>query len=186
MGKSTTAKLFAEAGIAVHDSDMAVHDLYSGSGASLIEKEFPGTIVNGKVDRAELSGRVINDPRAMARLEAIVHPHVAQAREKFLRDARDRGDLIVVLDIPLLYEIGGDRDVDAIVVVTAPDAIQKERVLARPGMTEEKYERILARQIPDSEKRARAHFLVTTDKGIESARRQVESVLRAISHVQNE
>ena len=184
MGKSTTAALFAAAGVAVHDSDGAVHDLYSGSGIDLIESAFPGTVVGGRVDRSLLAARVLNNAPEMARLEAIVHPRVGLARKSFLCAARERGDQIVVLDVPLLFEIGGDRDVDAVVVVTAPAHVQRERVLARPGMTVEKFESILARQIPDEQKRARAHFLISTDRGVDNARRRVDSILRAIAHIQ--
>jgi dephospho-CoA kinase len=184
MGKSTTASLFREAGVPVHDSDAAVHRLYAGDGARLIEVEFPGVIRDNMVDRKILSARVLGDAAAMFRLEAVVHPWVGKDRDAFLVDAQSQGKSIVVLDIPLLFEIDGENLVDAIVVVTAPRPIQIERVLARPGMTTERLELILEKQLPDDEKRARAHFLIFTDRGIASARRQVAGVLRAISHAQ--
>lgn len=184
MGKSTTAAMFRAAGVKVHDSDAAVHDLYAGAGAALIEAAFPGVVRDGRVDRAILSTRVMSDPVAMKRLEAIVHPYVGEDRNTFLKKAQAEGDRIVVLDIPLLFEIGGERDVDAVVVVTAPPDTQRARVLARPGMTQDKLERILDKQVPDSDKRRRAHFLIHTDRGLESARRQTEAVLRAVSCMQ--
>ena len=181
MGKSATATLFAEAGAPVHDSDAAVHAIYSGSEANLIEEAFPGVTRGGIVDRSLLGARVIGDAVAMARLEAIVHPLVGAARARFVQAARAAGHRIAVLDIPLLFEIGGDSDVDVVVVVTAPHALQKARVLARPGMTERKFDEILVRQVPDAEKRARAHFLIETDRGAMDARRQVRDVLRALA-----
>ncbi len=181
MGKSATAALFAEAGTPVHDSDAAVHALYAGPDAARIEAAFPGVLRGGLIDRARLSERVLDDPVAMRSLEAIVHPYVARDRDAFLASARQRGEPIVVLDIPLLFEIGGDKEVDAIVVVTADEAVQRARVLARPGMTPDKLDRILARQTPDSEKRRRAHFVIDTGHGVEDARRQVRAVLRALA-----
>jgi dephospho-CoA kinase len=181
MGKSTTAAMFRAAGVPVHDSDAVVHALYRGAAVAPVEAAFPGVTRAGAIDRALLSQRVLGDGAAMARLEAIVHPLVAQAREAFLAEARRAGARIAVLDVPLLFETGGDALVDAVVVVTADASVQKARVLARPGMTEERFAAILARQTPDSEKRRRAHFLIDTGHGLEAARRQVEDVLRAVA-----
>lgn len=181
MGKSATAALFRRAGAPVHDADATVHALYAGEAAPLIEAAFPGATRDGVVDRAALGPMVIGKPEAMARLEAIVHPLVTAERERFLARARASGASIAVLDIPLLFETGGERFCDAVCVVTAPAEVQRERVLARPGMTEEKLAGILARQMPDAEKRARAHFLVDTSRGFPSAERQVRDILRALA-----
>ncbi len=177
MGKTTTARLFAEEGVPVHDADAAVHRLYDGEAGGLIEREFPGTTVAGRVDRTRLAGRVVGDPQALKRLEAIVHPLVRKSENAFLEDARRRGAPVVVLDIPLLFETGGDARVDAVVVVTAPAEVQRERVLARPGMTAEKFEALLAKQMPDAEKRRRADFIVDSGHGLEPARAQVRDIL---------
>lgn len=179
MGKSTTARLFREAGAPVHDSDACVHALYRGAAVGPVEAAFPGVSRDGTIDRARLSARVLNDSNAMARLERIVHPLVGADRDAFLARARAAGARVAVLDIPLLFETGGERLVHAVVVVTAALAEQRRRVLERPGMTTERFEAILARQTPDAEKRARAHFLVDSGRGIAAARRQVEGVLRA-------
>lgn len=181
MGKSTTAEMFRAEGAAVFDSDRAVHDVYRGPAVTKIEEAFPGTVVDGAVDRARLSARVLDDPGALKRLEAIVHPLVWEARTKFLAERRAKGDKFVVFDIPLLFETGREKEVDAVVVVTAPEEVQRERVLARPGMTEEKFAAILAKQIPDAEKRRRADFLVHTDKGLEPARNKVRAILKALA-----
>jgi dephospho-CoA kinase len=181
MGKTTTARLFAEAGVSVHDADAAVHALYEGEAVAAIEQAFPGTTANGKVDRVALGARVVNDPAALKRLEAIVHPLVRRSEARFLEDARARGDKVVVLDIPLLYETGGESRVDAVVVVSAPAEVQRRRVLERPGMTEEKLAGLLAQQLPDEEKRKRADFVVDSSKGIEPARRQVREILRRVA-----
>jgi dephospho-CoA kinase len=181
MGKSTTAGFFAEAGVPVHDADAVVHRLYEGEAAPAIEAAFPGTTVAGKVDRARLTARVVDDPAALRRLEAIVHPLVSDAKERFLREAQARGAKIVVLDIPLLFETGGDQRVDAVVVVSAPGDVQRQRVLARPGMTADKLDALLARQLADSEKRQRADFVVDTSQGFDAARAQVEAILRAVA-----
>jgi len=181
MGKSTTAKMFAAEGIPVHDSDAAVHALYAGRAAPLIETAFPGTVNNGKVDRALLSPQVLGKPDAMKRLEAIVHPLVREEEQLFLDRARAEHRRIVILDIPLLFETGGEDRVDAIVVVTADADIQRRRVLGRPGMTEDRFEAILSRQMPDTEKRRRAHFLVDTGLGMDPARRQVRAILKAMA-----
>jgi dephospho-CoA kinase len=181
MGKSTTARFFAEEGVPVHDADAAVHRLYEGEAAAAIEAAFPGTTVDGKVDRGKLAARVLGDDAALARLEAIVHPLVHAAERRLIAEAAGRGDKIVVLDIPLLFETGGDARVDAVVVVSAPPEVQHARVLERPGMTMEKLEAILARQMPDAEKCRRADFVVDTSKGFDAARAQVRAILRAVA-----
>ena len=181
MGKSATAQMFRDLGVPVHDSDACVHGLYSGAASPLIEAAFPGTVVDGVVDRARLSTRVLNNPIAMKQLEGIVHPLVAADRDAFLAAARRAGHKVAVLDIPLLFEIGGDADVDAIVVVSVPESVQKSRVLARPGMTEDRFQAILARQVADSEKRRRAHFVIETHRGFDAARRQVSAILKSVA-----
>ena len=181
MGKSTTAQLFAEAGVPVHDSDAAVHRLYEGEAVGAIEQAFPGTTANGQVDRQKLGAVVVNDPAALKRLEGIVHPLVRQSETRFLDQARARGEKIVLLDIPLLYETGGDQRVDAVVVVTAPAEMQRKRVLTRPGMTPDKLDALLAKQMPDAEKRRRADFIVDSGGGLESAREQVRNILAKIA-----
>ncbi|MBD8877595.1 dephospho-CoA kinase [Roseibium polysiphoniae] len=181
MGKSTTARLFAAAGVPGHDADAAVHALYAGRAAPLIEAAFPGTVVQGKVDRSLLSPQVLGKPEAMKRLEAIVHPLVREEEQRFLEKGRSEGRRAVLLDIPLLFETGGDRRVDVSVVVTADASVQRERVLARPDMTVERFEAILAKQMLDAEKRRRAHFLIETGQGMEAARRSVKAILRALA-----
>ena len=180
MGKSTTAKLFAEEGVPVFDADASVHQLYDGEAATLIEQAFPGTTLEGRVDRSKLSARVVGMAEALKKLEAIVHPLVRAAREKFLADAVEKSAPVVLFDVPLLFETGGHGQVDKVVVVSAPSEIQRERVLDRPGMTEEKFEAMLARQMPDSEKQQRADFIIDTSRGLESAREQVRALLRAL------
>lgn len=182
MGKTTTAKLFAEAGVPVHDADAAVHRLYEGEAVAAIEAAFPGTTKDGKVDRAALSQRVLNTPGALQRLESIVHPLVRQSEERFLESAEKAGAKVVVLDIPLLFETGADRRVDAVVVVTAPPEVQRARVLER-GVSPAQFEALLARQMPDAEKRARADFVVDTSRGIEAARAQVRDILAAVANM---
>lgn len=177
MGKSTTAALFRAEGVPVHDADAAVHRLYAGAAAPLVEAAFPGVARDGVVDRALLGPRVLGDPAAMKRLEAIVHPLVRAAEEAFLK--ANAGARAVVLDIPLLFETGGEGRVDAVVVVTADAATQAARVLARPGMSEERFRQILARQVPDAEKRRRAHFLVDSGRGLPHALTEVRDTLRA-------
>lgn len=177
MGKSTTAAMFREEGVPVHDSDEAVHRIYAGPAVPLIERAFPGTVVDGVVDRQLLSQRVIGKPEELRRLEGIIHPLVRQDADAFLRDARERGEELVLLDIPLLFETGGKGRVDRIVVVTAPAQVQRERVLARPGMSEQKFEAILARQVPDEEKRRQADFIIDTSRGLEPARAQVREIV---------
>jgi dephospho-CoA kinase len=177
MGKSTTAKLFAEAGVPVYDADAAVHMLYEGEAAPAIEAAFPGTTTNGKVDRNKLSERVVHDPEAMRRLEEIVHPMLGASRQKFLQDAERSGAPVAVVDVPLLFETGGEKRVDAVVVVTTTPEIQRERILARPNMTDEKLDAILVRQMPDSEKRKRAHFIVDSSHGLEPVRLRIRDIL---------
>jgi len=180
MGKSTTAAMFAEAGIPVHDSDAAVHELYSGNAAALIEAAFPGTVVNGVVDRKQLGERVLGDAEALARLEAIVHPLVAAHEAAFVDDACAEGADLVILDIPLLFEVGAQDRVDKVLVVTAPANVQRERVLARPGMTEDRFAAILARQVPDRVKRAKADFIIDTSLGMDCARAKVSDLIAVL------
>jgi dephospho-CoA kinase len=181
MGKSTTAGFFAEAGVPVHDADAVVHRLYEGEAVGAIEAAFPGVTTDGKVDRAKLAARVLDDPEALRRLEAIVHPLVRAAEARFLADAGARDAPVVLLDIPLLLETASHQRVDAIVVVSAPTEIQRQRMLERPGMTQEKFDALLARQMPDSEKRRRADFVVDTSRGFDAARAQVREILRAVA-----
>ena len=177
MGKSTTAKLFAEAGVPVYDADAAVHRLYEGEAAAAIEAAFPGTTQDGKVDRVRLSARVVHDAAGMKKLEEIVHPMLGASRQKFLREAEQSGAPVAVVDIPLLFETGGEKRVDAVVVVTTSSDVQRERILARPNMTEEKLAAILARQMPDAEKRNRAHFVVDTSHGLDPVRARIRDIL---------
>jgi dephospho-CoA kinase len=181
MGKSTTAAFFAEAGVPVHDSDAVVHRLYEGEAVAPVEAAFPGVAVDGKIDRAKLAAQLIGKPDAIKRLEAIVHPLVRAATQRFTQEQAAKGARVILLDIPLLFETGGEKNVDAIVVVSSPPAVQRARVLARPGMTAEKLDALLARQMPDAEKRARAHFVVDTSRSFDSARAQVHGILRAIA-----
>lgn len=179
MGKSTTAAMFQAEGVPVYDSDAAVHALYAAGGAAVapVEAAFPGVVVDGAIDRARLSAKVVGDPEALAKLEAIVHPLVGAHRIGFFEKAQAEGQEIVVLDVPLLFETGGQKSVDKVVVVSAPAEVQRARVLARPEMTPEKFEAILARQLPDAEKRARADFVIDTGQGVEHARKQVRDLL---------
>ena len=181
MGKSATAGMFRAAGVPVFDADAAVHALYEGRAAPLIDAAFPGVLDGGRVDRTRLSARVVGDVEAIRRLEAIVHPLVREERTRFLAEADAAGARLAVLDIPLLFETGGEAALDATVVVSAPADVQRARVLARPGMTDEKLAGILARQMPDAEKRRRAHFLVDTGRGFAFAEAQVRAVIRALS-----
>ena len=177
MGKSTTAKLFAEAGVPVYDADATVHSLYEGEAAAAIEAAFPGTTADGKVDRNRLSAQVVHDPAAIRRLEGIVHPMLGASRQKFLHDAERSGVAVVVVDVPLLYETGGENRVDAVVVVTTTPEIQRERVLARDNMSGERLDAILARQLPDAEKRKRADFVVDTSHGLDPVRARIRDIL---------
>jgi len=181
MGKSTTAKMFADEGVPVFDADAMVHRLYDGEAAPLIEQAYPGTTVDGRVDRRRLAARVVGNIEALKKLEGIVHPLVRAAEQKFIADAERKGANVVLLDIPLLLETGGHLRVDKIVVVSAPAETQRARVLERPEMTDEKFEAMLARQMPDSEKLRRADFVVDTSRGIEPAREQVRAILRALA-----
>ena len=181
MGKTTTAGFFAEAGVPVHDADAVVHRLYEGEAVAAIEAAFPGTTAAGKVDRVKLAARVLDHPAALQRLEAIVHPLVREAEARFLAEARARGAEVVVLDIPLLLETASDQRVDAVVVVTAPRETQRQRVLERPGMTQDKLDALLARQMADSDKRRHADFVVDTSRGFDAARAQVKEILRAVA-----
>lgn len=185
MGKSATATMFAEAGVPVHDADAVVHALYAGEATPLIEAAFPGTTNAGKVDRDTLGKRVLGDAEAIKRLEQIVHPLVAAARDKFLGEAERSGAAVALLDIPLLYETKGEARCDAVVVVSAPSAVQRQRVLERPGMTEQKLEAIIAKQMPDAEKRRRADFVVDTSQGFDHARAQVRDILKAVTAAPN-
>lgn len=180
MGKSTTAKLFAEFGIAVHDADQIVHDLYSGKAAPLIEAEFPGSVKNGIVDRKALSPQVVGKPEAMKKLEAIIHPLVKQARSEFVESAKQNGALMIVFDIPLLFETGSDKECDFVVVVSTSEKEQRRRVLARADMSVEKFEKILASQLSDAEKRKGADFVVDTSNGVAAAREQVQKIIKQI------
>jgi dephospho-CoA kinase len=181
MGKSTTARFFAEEGVPVHDADAVVHRLYDGEAAAAIEAAFPGTTVGGKVDRDKLAARVLGDAAALKRLEAIVHPLVQEAERRLLAEAQARGEKVAVLDIPLLFETGGQDRVDAVVVVSAPPEVQRSRALERPGMTVDKLDAILAKQMPDHEKQRRADFVVDTSRGFEAARAQVRAILDAVA-----
>jgi dephospho-CoA kinase len=178
MGKSTAAAIFAADGVPVFDADTAVHALYRGDEAQAIEAAFPGVLVGGAIDRERLSQRVLGDGAALARLENIVHPLVAKARREFLQGAVAQSRRLVVVDIPLLFESGGEKSVDVIVVVSASEIVQKTRALAREGMTLERFGRIIARQTPDSEKRRRAHAVIDTNGAIEATRAQLQGFLR--------
>jgi dephospho-CoA kinase len=181
MGKSATARMFSEAGVPVHDSDEAVHRLYAGKAAPLIEAAFPGVVVDGVVDRTRLAARVLADPTALKAVEAIVHPLVRADADAFVARHRSAGAALVVLDIPLLFETGGRGRVDKVAVVSAPAAVQRKRVLARPGMTAEKFEAILARQVPDAEKRRQADFVIDTSRGFDVTRAAVERIVAALT-----
>jgi dephospho-CoA kinase len=182
MGKSETAKMFAKLGIPVYDSDAAVHRLYEPGGAAVekIAEAFPGTVHDGRVDRAALSKQLADDEGGFKRLEAIVHPLVGEENRKFLAQAMADGAEMVVQDIPLLFETGGHTRMDAVVVVSVPAHVQRARVLERPGMTPEKLDQILSRQTPDEEKRAKAHFVVETDKGLDHAFAQVRTIVETL------
>jgi dephospho-CoA kinase len=181
MGKSRTASFFAEEGIPGHDADAAVHALYAGEAAPLIESAFPGTTVDGTVDRTRLAAQVVGKPDALALLESIVHPLVAKARDAFIAQAQAHGAPVILLDVPLLFETRGDRCCDAVVVVSAPLEIQRQRAFERPGMTEEKFAALVSKQIPDAEKRRRADFIVDSSQSFDHARAQVRDILRAIA-----
>ena len=184
MGKSTAARFFAEAGVPVHDSDAVVHALYEGEAVATIEQAFPGSTSGGKVDRSKLASLVLNDSGALARLEAIVHPLVGKARDEFLAEQAAHGAPVVLLDIPLLFEGGLECGCDAVVVVSTSAEQQRRRVLERPGMTEQKFAAILAKQIPDAEKRRRADFIVDSSGDFDRTRAQVHDILHAVAKMQ--
>jgi dephospho-CoA kinase len=177
MGKSTTAKLFAEAGVPVYDADATVHMIYEGEAVPAIEAAFPGTTADGKVDRNRLSAQVVHDPAAIKQLEQIVHPMLRAHHQKFLHDAERSGAPVAVVDVPLLFETGGEKRVDAVVVVTTTPEIQRQRILSRENMTGEKLDAILARQLPDAEKRKRADFVVDTSHGLDPVRARIRDIL---------
>jgi dephospho-CoA kinase len=177
MGKSTAASMFADAGVPIYSADEAVHRLYSGQASSLIEAAFPGMVADGTVDRKKLSAAVLGKPEELKKLEAIIHPLVHEEETAFLERARANGADIALLDIPLLFETGAEKRVDKVAVVSAPAEIQRERVLSRPGMSEEKFEAILARQMPDAEKRLRADFIIDSSGGFDETRQQIESII---------
>ena len=181
MGKSTTAKLFAEAGVPVYDADATVHQLYEGEAAPAIEAAFPGTTADGKVDRQKLSARVVHDPAAMKQLEQIVHPMLGASRQKFFEEAERAGAPVTVVDVPLLYETGGEKRVDAVVVVTTSPENQRARIMARGTMSSEALDSILARQLPDAEKRKRADFVVDTSDGLDPVRAQIRDILQQVA-----
>lgn len=181
MGKSTVAAMFAEAGVPVFDADRTVHRLYRGSAVPVVEAAFPGTTVDGAVDRDRLRDRVLGDAAAMAKLEALIHPLVRAERDGFLHKAAADGHQAVLLDIPLLFETGAEGDVDAVIVVTTTAGNQMARMMARDGMTRERAEAMIARQTPDPEKRRRAHFLIDTGGTFDDSRRQAAGVLRAVA-----
>lgn len=181
MGKSATARMFKKRSIPVHDADAAVHRLYAGSAAPVIESAFPGTTSNGRVDRAKLATAVLDDPGKLRRLEHLVHPLVQSEESDFLAAARQNGARIAVIEVPLLLETGGDARVDAVVLCSTDPETQRRRVLDRDEMTADKLDAILARQMPDREKRRRAHFVVDTGRGFAFAERQVAAIVRALA-----
>jgi dephospho-CoA kinase len=181
MGKSTTAGFFREAGVPLHDSDAVVHKLYEGEAVAPVEAAFPGVAVDGKIDRERLAAQLVGRPEAIKQLEAIVHPLVRATTQRFIDEQARRGARVIVLDIPLLFETGGETNVDATVVVSAPADVQRARVLGRAGMTEEKLDALVARQMSDADKRARAHFIVDSSRSFDSARAQIHGILRAVS-----
>jgi dephospho-CoA kinase len=185
MGKSTTARFFAEEGVPVLDADAVVHALYDGEAVAAIERAFPGTSRDGRIDREELSRRVVGDAAALKRLEAIVHPLVRAAQARFLADAERAGAPVAVLDVPLLFETGGDQRVDAVVVVSAPADVQRARTLDRAGMTAEKFDALMQKQMPDAEKRRRADFVVDTSQSFDSARAQVRAILASVRAIRS-
>jgi dephospho-CoA kinase len=185
MGKSTTARFFAEEGVPVLDADAVVHALYDGEAVAAIERAFPGTSRDGRIDRDELSRRVVGDAAALKRLEAIVHPLVRAAQARFLADAERAGAPVAVLDVPLLFETGGDQRVDAVVVVSAPADVQRARTLDRAGMTLEKFDALMQKQMPDAEKRRRADFVVDTSQSFDSARAQVRAILASVRAIRS-
>ena len=186
MGKSATARMFAEAGVPVHDADATVHRLYESDAVAPIEAAFPGVVDGGRVDREQLARRVVGDKPALRQLEAIVHPMVRREEEQFLAKTRASGARFALLDIPLLFETKADERVDVVVVVSASYSQQRSRVLARPGMTEDKFANLLAKQLPDAEKRKRADFVVDTSQGFDSARAQARAILQKLENTPNQ
>ncbi|MFC5384566.1 dephospho-CoA kinase [Aquamicrobium segne] len=184
MGKSTAGAMFREEGIAVHDADEAVHRLYAGVAAPLVEAEFPGSTINKIVDREVLGRMVLGDAAAIKRLEAIVHPLVQADADRFLQTQRGLSAKLAVLDIPLLFETGGSERVDKIIVVSAPAELQRERVLKRPGMTPEKFEAILARQMPDAQKRRLADYVLDTSQGFDTTRAHIRKIIAELSDIE--
>lgn len=181
MGKTATAMMFAERGVPVYDADDAVHRLYAGDAVVAIAEAFPDAVVDGRVDRARLSPLVVGNSAALQKLESIVHPMVRESEAAFLRQAAGSGARLAVLEIPLLLESGAERRVDAVAVVSAPAEVQRERVLSRPGMTTEKFQAILDRQMPDADKRKRAHFVVDTGTDLAETEKQVDDIVRALA-----
>ena len=181
MGKSTTANFFREAGVPVHDADTVVHRLYEGEAVAPVQAAFPGVTVDGRIDRGKLTEKLVGRPDAIKQLESIVHPLVRAVSDRFISEQGTRGARVIVLDIPLLFETGGETRCDAVVVVSAPTEVQRERVLKRAGMTAERLDALLARQMSDAEKRARAHFVVDSSRSFDSARAQVHGILRAVA-----
>jgi dephospho-CoA kinase len=181
MGKSTTANFFREAGVPVHDSDAVVHRLYEGEAVGPVEAAFPGVTVDGRIDRGKLADKLVGRPEAIRQLESIVHPLVRAVSDRFVSESAARGARVIVLDIPLLFETGGEAKCDAVVVVSAPGDVQRARVLRRLGMTADRFDALLARQMSDAEKRARAHFVVDSSRSFDSARAQVHGILRAVA-----
>ena len=181
MGKSTVAAMMAENGCPVFDADAAVRDFYATDGVRDVESLFPGVAVDGRVDRQRLSVHVLNDSAAMRRLEGLVHPAVGVRRARFIAEAREARRRLIFLDVPLLFETGGDRSVDLSIVVSADDARQEMRALARPGMTRDKFRALLAQQMPDSEKRKRAHFVIDTNRDMQATRCEVRDLVRALA-----
>lgn len=177
MGKSTAARFFAELGVPVLDADAVVHKLYEGQAVAAIEAAFPGSTANGQVDRVKLGQQVIGNAEAMKRLEAVVHPLYREVERRFLQEAAAAGAKIAVLDVPLLYETGGDKRVDAVVVVSAPEDIQRARLAERPGMSSSKLDALLAKQLPDAAKRSRADFVVDTSRDFDDTRAQIRAIL---------
>ena len=185
MGKSATAKMFADVGVPVFDADATVHELQAKNGPAIpaINQAFPGVVDDGVLDRDALGKIVFADPDAKKRLETIIHPMVGEARQRFFAEAEGGGHRFVVMDVPLLFETGGNKVCDKVVVVSAPADVQRERVLARPGMSEEKFNNILSRQTPDAEKRAGADYIVETDKGLEHAHCRVQEISKELKEI---
>jgi dephospho-CoA kinase len=184
MGKSTVASMFSELGAPVFDADAAVRDFYSTDGAAAVGEIFPEALIEGRIDRQRLSHLVLHDADALKRLESVVHPAVAAARTRFLRSAASKGRRIAVVDVPLLLETGGDSAVDVVVVVSAAENTQRRRALGREAMTERKFDAIVSRQMSDSEKRRRAHFVIDTDGVFEKTREQISQFLRSMAGIE--